>query len=50
METPTLRKTFKYKLLPTPGQEQRMAFVVHRCRELYNAGSKNGATPGRNVA
>jgi putative transposase len=33
----TVRKTFKYKLVPTPEQEQTMAFVVHRCRELYNA-------------
>jgi putative transposase len=32
-----VRKTFKYKLLPTPEQEQRMAFVLRRCRELYNA-------------
>src|SRR5215469_317353 len=33
----TTSKTFKFKLLPTPEQEQRMAFVVRRCRELYNA-------------
>src|SRR5215469_9531935 len=32
----TTSKTFKFKLLPTPEQEQRMAFVVRRCRELYN--------------
>ena len=32
-----VRKTFKYKLLPTAEQEQTMAFVVRRCRELYNA-------------
>jgi putative transposase len=31
------RKTFKYKLKPTPEQEQAMAFVLRRCRELYNA-------------
>jgi putative transposase len=38
METPDLvRKTFKYKLLPTDEQEQTMAFVLRRCRELYNA-------------
>jgi putative transposase len=37
MEARTVRKTFKYKLLPTPKQEQTMAFVVRRCRELYNA-------------
>jgi putative transposase len=33
----TVHKTFKYKLLPTLEQEQRMAFVLRRCRELYNA-------------
>src|SRR5215469_9116967 len=31
----TMRKTFKYKLLPE--QEHKMAFVLRRCRELYNA-------------
>jgi putative transposase len=36
-QTPTIHKTFKYKLLPTPEQEQTMAFVLRRCRELYNA-------------
>jgi putative transposase len=33
----TVRKTFKYKLKPTPEQERVMAFVLRRCRELYNA-------------
>ena len=33
----TVRKTFKYKLKPTPEQERAMGFVVRRCRELYNA-------------
>ncbi len=32
-----IRKTFKYKLKPTAEQEQAMAFVARRCRELYNA-------------
>src|SRR5262249_38716707 len=36
--TVTVRKTFTYKLQPTPAQEQALAFVVRRCRELYNAG------------
>jgi putative transposase len=36
-EHQTVHKTFKYKLLPTPEQEQTMAFVLRRCRELYNA-------------
>ena len=34
----SVRKTFKYKLQPTPEQEQAMANVLWRCRELYNAG------------
>jgi putative transposase len=38
MDQQTLCKSFKYKLQPTPNQEQAMAFVVRRCRELYNAG------------
>jgi len=32
-----LGKTFKYKLKPAPEQERVMAFVLRRCRELYNA-------------
>jgi putative transposase len=34
----SVRKTFKYKLMPTPEQEQALETVVWRCRELYNAG------------
>jgi putative transposase len=37
MEQPTIRKTYKYQLQPTPAQEQTLAFVLRRCRELYNA-------------
>jgi putative transposase len=37
MEQQTVRKTYKYKLKPMPEQEQAMAFVLRRCRELYNA-------------
>ncbi len=37
MNEQTVRKTFKYKLKPTPEQEQALAFIVRRCRELYNA-------------
>ena len=32
------RKTLKYKLMPTPAQEQALATVLWRCRELHNAG------------
>src|SRR5260221_7145255 len=37
MEQFTVRKTFKYKLQPTAEQEGKMAFVLRRCCELYNA-------------
>jgi putative transposase len=33
----TVQKTYKYKLNPTSEQERAMAFVVRRCRALYNA-------------
>ena len=33
-----VRKSYKYKLKPTPQQEEALAFVVRRCCELYNAG------------
>src|SRR5262245_33368288 len=32
-----IRKTFQYTLKPTSEQEQALALVVRRCRELYNA-------------
>jgi putative transposase len=38
VEEQRLRKTYKYKLMPTPEQERALATVVWRCRELYNAG------------
>ncbi len=38
MDEQGVRKTFKYKLKPTHEQERALAFVVRRCRELYNAG------------
>jgi putative transposase len=38
MEQPTVRKTYKYKLHPTPAQAKAMEQVLWRCRELYNAG------------
>jgi putative transposase len=36
MEQYTVRKTLKYKLLPTPAQEQALETVLSRCRVLYN--------------
>src|SRR5262245_31017537 len=38
MDEQAVRKTYKYKLKPTPEQERAMAFVLRRCCELYNAG------------
>jgi putative transposase len=38
MEQHGVRKAYKYQLLPTPAQEQALATVLWRCRELYNAG------------
>ena len=38
MDEQGVRKTFKYKLKPTTEQVAALAFVVRRCRELYNAG------------
>jgi putative transposase len=37
VEPAAVRKTYKYKLQPTPAQEQAMEFMLRRCRELYNA-------------
>jgi putative transposase len=31
-----VRKTYKYRLNPTPEQEQALEVVLHRCRTLYN--------------
>src|SRR6476620_1234633 len=36
MEKPTVRKTFKYKLMPTPTQERELWRVLGLCRSLYN--------------
>jgi putative transposase len=36
MEPPTVRKTFKYQLNPTPEQERALDTVLLRCRKLYN--------------
>src|SRR5262245_225843 len=36
MEQPTVRKTFKYKLIPTPTQERELGWILGLCRWLYN--------------
>ena len=37
MEVATTRKTFKYKLMPTPAQSAQLDAILRVCRELYNA-------------
>ena len=37
------RKAFKYRLSPTPAQEQTFLFILRRCRELAEGGGKRGA-------
>jgi putative transposase len=36
MEQQTVRKTYQYKLKPTPEQERELERVLWRCRDLYN--------------
>src|SRR5690348_3239420 len=36
MEQQGMRKTYKYKLMPTPEQERALETVLLRCRTLYN--------------
>jgi putative transposase len=36
MDPPTVHKTFKYKLVPTPTQERELGWVLGLCRALYN--------------
>ncbi len=36
MEQQSLRRTYKYKLKPTPDQEQALEVVLWQCRRLYN--------------
>ncbi len=44
MEQHSVRKTYQYKLTPTPEQEQGLEDVLWRCRELYNAGLEERKT------
>ena len=37
MQQQTIRKTFKYKLKPTPSQDQELKHVLKLCRHIYNA-------------
>jgi transposase len=36
MKPQSVRKTYKYRLYPTPEQEQALDSVLWRCRTLYN--------------
>ena len=36
MEQQTVRKTYKYKLIPTPTQERELGRLLGLCRSLYN--------------
>jgi putative transposase len=36
MEQQTVRKTYKYKLVPTPAQERELGRVLGLCHSLYN--------------
>src|SRR5262249_4829294 len=36
MQQQSVRKTYKYRLMPAPAQEQVLETVLHRCRTLYN--------------
>ena len=42
-----MRKTFKYKLRPTPVQERALDEVLWRCRDLYNAALEQRITAWR---
>jgi putative transposase len=44
MEQQGIRKTYKYRLAPTPAQEKVLEEVLWRCRELYNAGLEERKT------
>src|SRR5215469_15074057 len=41
---PSVRKTYKEKLRPTPHQERQLEAVLWRCRTLYNAGLEHRIT------
>ena len=42
----TVRKTFKEKLRPTPGQERVLDEVLWHCRTLYNVALEQRITAG----
>jgi Helix-turn-helix domain len=49
-----VRKTFKYRLMPTPDQAQALERVLSRCRTLYNCALEHrkmwwGRGPGKSA-
>jgi putative transposase len=44
MNEQTVRKTYKYKLHPTPQQERELARVLGLCRWLYNTALEHRIT------
>ncbi len=44
MQQPTVRKTYKEKLRPTPNQERALDEVLWRCRTLYNTALEQRST------
>lgn len=47
MEEQAVRKAYKYKLKPTPEQEQALAEVLWQCRRLYNTALEQRITAYR---
>jgi putative transposase len=47
MDKQTIRKTFKYKLRPTPQQERELERVLLLCRHLYNTALEQRITAWR---
>jgi putative transposase len=47
MAETSLRKTYKYKLKPTPEQERQLEAVLWRCRTLYNTALEQRITAYR---
>ncbi|HEV8192427.1 MAG TPA: helix-turn-helix domain-containing protein [Ktedonobacterales bacterium] len=52
MEEQSIRKTFKYKLKPTPEQERLLERTLLLCRQVYNAaiGERREAWRMRGIA
>src|SRR5215472_10258359 len=44
MDQRRVHKTFKYKLKPTPAQEQALEMVLCRCRTIYNTALEQRCT------